>query len=74
MSYRVIGADWCPFCIKVKNYMQNKKIDFKWIDSDTPEGNQVRQEESKKHKFKTIPMVFKGDQFIGGCNEFFAKL
>jgi len=74
MSYRVIGNDWCPFCNKVKNYMNNNKINYQWIDSDTTEGNKVRQEESKKYNFRTVPMVFKGDQFIGGCNEFFAKL
>ena len=54
--------------------MNNNKINYQWIDSDTTEGNKVRQEESKKYNFRTVPMVFKGDQFIGGCNEFFAKL
>ena len=64
----------CPFCIKVENYMKQHKLKFEWIDSDTPEGNKIRQEESKKHNFKTIPMVFKDGTFVGGCNEFFSKL
>jgi hypothetical protein len=34
----------------------------------------MREEESKKHNFKTIPMVFKDGQFIGGSDSFFAKL
>ena len=74
MSYLVIGTEWCPFCMKVKNHLENKKVEHKWVDSDTQEGTQLRNKESKKHNFKTIPMVFKGDKFIGGCNEYFAKL
>lgn len=39
---RVIGADYCPFCAKVKNYFQTNKIPFTWIDTETPEGAKVR--------------------------------
>ena len=24
----IIGADYCPFCVKVKTYFQNNKIPF----------------------------------------------
>ena len=67
-SYRVIGAEWCPFCVKVKKHLEGKKADMQWIDSDTAEGTKVRNEESKKYNYSTIPMVFVDGKFIGGCN------
>ena len=73
MSYRVIGADYCPYCIKVKSYFEKKKVTFEWIDSETPEGQQIRSAEAKKYNYNTIPMVFINDKFIGGCDNFFAK-
>lgn len=72
--YRVIGADYCPFCIKVKNYLDKQKADYEWIDSETPEGNKIRQEESARYNHKTIPIVFVDGKFIGGCDDFFSKL
>ena len=69
----MIGATWCPFCVKVKNYLDSTGYKYQWIDSDTPEGQKIRDAESAKHKYKTIPMVFIDGKFIGGCNEFFNK-
>lgn len=32
---KVIGADWCPFCSKVKKYLSKQNIQFTWVDTDT---------------------------------------
>jgi glutaredoxin 3 len=73
MSHRIIGADWCPYCVKVKQYFDSKKLSYEWVDSDTPEGEKIRNQESAKFNFKTIPMVFINGKFIGGCDNFFEK-
>jgi glutaredoxin len=31
----IIGADYCPYCVKVKAYFEEKNIPFEWIDSLT---------------------------------------
>jgi glutaredoxin len=67
-KYRVIGADYCPFCIKVKNYLLKNKADLEWIDSETPEGEIIREKESAKYQHYTIPIVFVDGKFVGGCN------
>lgn len=73
MPHRIIGADYCPYCVKVKQYFETNQIAHEWVDSETPEGAKLREEESKKHNYNTIPMVYINDKFIGGCSDFFAK-
>lgn len=70
----VLGAEWCPFCVKVFNYFKQHNIPFRSVDTDSAEGAKERTELSKKHNWKTIPMVFVDGQFIGGCDDFFAAL
>jgi len=73
MPNKIIGADYCPYCAKVKSHFIKNNIPFEWIDTETSEGAAIREEESSKHKYDTIPMVFIDDKFIGGCDDFFAK-
>lgn len=73
MSHKIIGADYCPFCIKVKQYFQKKEVPFEWVDTETEEGQKIRSVESKKYNHTTIPMVFINGKFVGGCDNFFAK-
>jgi len=73
MPHKIIGAEYCPYCLKVKNYFEGKNIPFEWVDTETPEGSTIRQAESQKYNHNTIPMVFVDDKFVGGCDAFFAK-
>jgi len=73
MSYRIIGYDGCPYCDKVKKYFKTNKIPYEWIDSETPEGEKIREAESAKYNYSTVPMVYIDGKFIGGCDDFFKK-
>jgi glutaredoxin len=73
MSNRIIGAEWCPYCLKVKDYFESRSVKYEWVDCDTPEGARQREVESKKYNHGTIPIVFVGGKYVGGCDNFFAK-
>jgi glutaredoxin 3 len=61
------SADWCPFCVRAKRLLEEKKIDFKEVNVD--EHPNLRQEITAKTGHKTIPQIFINDQFIGGFSE-----
>lgn len=70
----ILGADYCPYCVKVKDHCVKNSIPFEWIDTQSAEGAKKRTTLSAKHNWKTIPMVFVNDEFVGGCDDFFNKL
>ena len=70
----VVGSDYCQFCCKVADYFKKNNIPFEYIDSETPVGAENRKDLSAKYKWKTVPMVFVNDEFVGGCDDFFSKL
>lgn len=55
----VYSADWCSYCKKLKNLLDDNFINYKVIDVDT----------LPKFEFKTIPQVFIGGNHIGGCDD-----
>ena len=32
MEIKLYGAEWCPFCVKEKKFLEGKKIKFEYID------------------------------------------
>jgi glutaredoxin 3 len=70
----VYGNNYCPYCKKVATYLTNNKVPFKYIDTETEEGEEQRKIYAKQYNWKSIPLVFVNDEFVGGCDDFFKKL
>ena len=37
MEIKLYGAQWCPFCVKEKKFLEGKKIKFTYIDVNNDE-------------------------------------
>lgn len=74
MKIVVYGNNYCPYCKKVANYLSTNKVPFEYIDTETAPGNEERAKLSKQYNWKTIPLVFVNDEFVGGCDNFFTKI
>jgi glutaredoxin 3 len=67
----VYSGPSCPYCQRAKMLLQKKGAAFKEID--------VRADPSMLDEMKlrsggkqTIPQIFIGDRYIGGCDELYA--
>ena len=64
---RVYSSDYCPYCVSAKRLLQREKLDFEEINlSRDPE---LRMKLSEETGWRTVPMIFIGEKFIGGFDE-----
>lgn len=72
MSQNIIiyTKSYCPYCVKAKQLLNNKKLKFLEIDITN---NQALIEEmlNKSAGRKTVPQIFIGDYHVGGCDDLY---
>mmetsp|Transcript_28674 Transcript_28674/g.64729 ORF Transcript_28674/g.64729 Transcript_28674/m.64729 type:complete len:162 (-) Transcript_28674:176-661(-) len=62
----------CPFCRRAKDFMDEKNIPYVAIELDAlegNEGNQIRAELGRLTRRTSVPSIFIGAEYIGGCND-----
>jgi len=64
---KIYGTAMCPFCDAAKELLNNKKIDFKFINLD--KDPDLRDKMAKDLSYYTVPMIFIEEKFIGGFTE-----
>lgn len=71
MSQVVIySSAWCPYCIRAKQLLAAKHIEFQEILVDgKPE---LRAEMKEKAGSNSVPQIWINDQHIGGCDDLYA--
>lgn len=64
---RIYTTPYCPFCLMAKDFFENKNIEFEEIDVAENQG--MRAELIERYQWKTVPMIFIGDEFVGGYQD-----
>ncbi len=71
------ALEWCEFCWSVRKMFSALEIDYSTVDLDSAQyqedgwGGQIRAALEEQTSMKTIPQIFVGGKFIGGCTEVF---
>lgn len=60
----------CPFCIRAKDLLRRKQIDFieYGIDGDEAARGKMAQRANGR---RSLPQIFINDQHIGGCDDIY---
>lgn len=61
----------CPFCIKAKNLLETKEVDYEEIDIEGKE-DLKRALVLKTNGSRTVPQIFIKGEYIGGCDALYA--
>lgn len=71
----VISGNGCSFCIKAKKLLTSLNIKFfdKNLDNDNVD-QETRELINKIAGIQTIPKIFVGKMFIGGCSDLEAAI
>jgi len=73
----IFALEWCEFCWSVRKLFKKLDIPYRSVDLDSVEfqdgarGLKIRAVLTSKTSIKTIPQIFIGGEFIGGCTDMF---
>lgn len=62
----------CPFCRKAKDVLNERGVTYATMELDElegNEGNEIRAVLGKRTKRTSVPSIFIGGKYIGGCND-----
>lgn len=66
----VYSSDYCPYCIRAKNLLASKGVDFEEIKVDGKP--QVRAQMAQKAGRTSVPQIWIGGVHVGGCDDLYA--
>jgi len=64
---KVYSTSHCPYCMRAKQLLKNKNIPFQEIDLSHDE--ETRGKIQDETGWMTVPMIFIGEEFIGGFDD-----
>jgi cysteine synthase len=73
----LFALEWCEFCWSVRKFFNKLGVAYRSIDLDSTAyqkddwGGRIRAALRAKTGIVTIPQIFVGGQFVGGCSELF---
>ena len=66
----IYSKEICPYCVKAKNLLKRKGVNFNEIIVNSDE---IKQNMIKKSNGRiTVPQIFIGDYHVGGCDDLHA--
>ena len=66
----IYSSDWCPYCIRAKQLLTSKGVAFNEIRVDGQPD--VRAEMTRKAGRTSVPQIWIGDTYVGGCDDLHA--
>jgi glutaredoxin 3 len=61
---------WCPYCQRARALLAKKGLEFTEIDVE--EDGKLREEMIARSGRRTVPQIFIGDAYVGGCDDLLA--
>lgn len=73
MTAKVEIYTWrtCPFCIRAKNLLTNKGVEFTEYSIDGDETARAKMAQRANGK-RSLPQIFINDRHVGGCDDIHA--
>jgi len=73
----MFALEWCEFCWSVRKILDRYKVNFRSVDIDSVDymehnrGKKMRKVLEDGNNWKTLPQIYIGGEFIGGCTDLF---
>lgn len=71
MNVKIYSTEWCPYCIRAKQWFENHDIDYDEIILDNQD--KIEQYRMDCPGKSTVPQIFIESELIGGHDELMEK-
>ena len=68
---RIYTTPICPYCVRAKTLLKKKGADVEEVDVFMDETARMEME-AKSGGARSVPQIFIGDTYVGGCDELYA--
>jgi glutaredoxin 3 len=66
-NVEIYTQDWCPYCVRAKQLLARKGVQFHEIDA--PQGSPARAESLERSGRTSVPQIFVDGRHIGGSDD-----
>lgn len=74
IPYTIVGDRYMGRCNRCLVLLKQNNIDYYFIDTNTNQGFQLKQDLKQQFQYDDNPVVFKTDTYLGGYDELVADL
>jgi len=67
--FTVFGREGCGFCVRAKQLLEDAGYPLKYIDIHKEGISKADLEKTIGRPVETVPQIFHGTNYIGGCQE-----
>ena len=71
LKYKIYSRSDCGFCHAAKRLLESKGLEYEEIDIDCDQNSRVML---KAKGYKTVPVIYIGEEYIGGYTDLQATL
>ncbi len=71
MTVEIYTTRTCPFCIRAKQLLDQKGVNYNEIDVGTDPSLRSSMTQRANGK-RTVPQIFVGSTHVGGCDDLYA--
>lgn len=71
MTVEIYTTRTCPFCIRAKQLLDQKGVDYNEIDVGADPSLRTSMTQRANGK-RTVPQIFVGSTHVGGCDDLYA--
>jgi len=64
---KIYTTTYCPYCRRAKDLLTSLSVPFQEINLENNVA--LREELIQKYNWTTVPMIFIGEEFIGGSDD-----
>ncbi len=74
MKITLYQFEECPYCARVRNYMDEKGIEYEKVNVSYDREDPQRKELLEKSGVGTVPVIKDGEKYVGDSGEIIAYL